>query len=655
MKNPVEKEREAEMALLVPQVTKDNIKMISPKHLISLALSLLICVSSFAQNQAKADSIKKEVEKGILSPSQEMAAYYSLSTNASDPAEKLEYGEYLLELAEEFDNQEYRIKANSKIGIAHRFMGNLSRALEYLFKSADEAAGKQQFKAFLAEVYAEISTCYTQNGDSENALFYNAKTIEMLRGTSRRQALALTLLNTGYDYYLIGNYDSAMAYYNESEPILEAIRMDLGITYIIGNRALVYWKKGNVKKAKEDLFKAIEMLKPMGDKYGMADYYNQLGSIYLEEGEEEEAIKYTMMGLEMAKGAGLKEQVRDASYLLYQLYLKRGNLEEAIKFQTQYYDYKDSIQNLETTQRLGDMRTEYEVGRKQAEVDLLLEQQRNTRIILITGGFLLVAFICLIIIVYSYFKSKNRLSKQLEKQKDDLVVLNHTKDKFFSIISHDLRGPVNTLNGLVTVSQLYLNEGRGEQVKGMVDKMGESVDRLTKLLDTLLNWALQQRGHFPYVPEQQDLGTMAKDVIDMFKDTAMSKSIELEYESNEAYDLMVDKNTTSTILRNLVNNAIKFTNTGGNVKISASADENNEFCVIKVTDNGVGMPKEKLDVLFDLNEKISTKGTLGETGLGLGLQLVCEFVDLNKGKIEVESEEGKGTTFTISLPLVTES
>ena len=624
------------------------------KILASLLITLILSHSGFSQNQLIADSIKEEIAKGILSPRQEMEAYFRLCFQSVTPDEHLKYAEYLLKLAEDANSDEYRIKAYSQIGTAHRLTGNLERALEYLFNSAEEIADKPQFKQLLAEIYSEISTCYTQNGDSENALFYGSKSIDILRGTSKKQTLAIGLLNLGYDYYLIGNYDSALAYYNESEPLFEAFKMQVGIAYVIGNRSLVRWKQGDVDQAKSGLFKAIEMLKPLGDTFGMADYYNQLGSIFLEENNEDDAIKYTMTGLEMAEEAELKEQVRDASNLLYQLYLKRNNFAEAIKYQTQYYSAKESIQNLETTQRLGDMRTEYEVGRKQAEVDYLLEQKRSTRVIMIIGGILLVAFICLVIIVYSYFKSKTRLSLQLEKQNDDLVVLNHTKDKFFSIISHDLRGPVNTLNGLVTVSQLYLQDGKGEKVKGMVDKMSESVDRLTQLLDTLLNWALQQRGHFPYVPEPLDLGALSKDVIDMFRDNAMSKDIELEYESKEAINLMVDKNTTSTILRNLVNNAIKFTNTGGQVKISAEVNEDKQYCTIKVQDNGVGIPPEKLKGLFNLDETISTKGTQGETGLGLGLQLVYEFVNLNKGEVRVESEPGKGTTFTVILPMVSE-
>lgn len=625
--------------------------MSSTKLISFLSFCLLFCVLSYSQNQMKADSIKKVIDKGILTPSQEMEAYYRLSTHTIAPDGRLESAETLLDLAKEQGSQEYRIKAYMQMGIAHRFMGNLERALEYLFKGADEAAGKQQFKNTLAEIYAEISTSYTQNGDSENALFYGSKTIEMLRELGKKQPLALSLLNFGYDYYLIGNYDSAMAYYNESEPILEALGFDLGVAYIMGNRALVYWKQGEREKAKEGLFKAIEMLEPLGDKYGMADYYNQLGSIFLEENAEEEAIRYTLTGLDMAKSVGLKEQVRDASYLLFKLYNKRGNLKEAIKYQTQYYAYKDSIQNLETTQRLGDMRTEYEVGRKQAEVDLLMEQRRNNQIIIITGGILLVAFLSLVIIVYSSFKSKIRLSKQLEKQNDDLGVLNQTKDKFFSIISHDLRGPVNTLGGLVTVCQMYLTDGNAEGVKGMVDQMSNSVDRITKLLDTLLNWALQQSGRFPYVPERLDLKDLVHEVLEMFKDTASSKGINLNFDPEKSYYLNADRNTTSTILRNLVNNAIKFTNKGGSVDVIAEADSNKNYCIIRVSDNGVGIPEDKLKGIFDLDETISTKGTLGETGLGLGLQLVYEFVQLNGGEIHVASTVDQGTTFTVKLPL----
>lgn len=619
------------------------------RNLIVGCFCVLSISFAYTQNQVLADSVRTLISSNDLNQEETLQAYYWLSDKSPSLEEKLQFGEKLLGLATQLNRIDYRIKANSSIGVAHRYMGNLGSALEYLFKSAEEAADQQDFQAFLAEVYAEISTCYTQNGDSENALFYGSKSIAMLRKTGSKKKLAYSLLNTGYDYYLIGNYDSAMAYYNESEPILEASGSKHAAAYVIGNRALVYWKTGDITKAKEELFRSIDILKPFDDKYAMADYYNQLGNIYLEQNEEKEGIQYTLQGLEMAKSEGLKEQVRDASLVLYQLYSNQGKYKEAIAYQTQHFAYKDSIQNLETTQRLANLRTEYEVGLKQSEVDLLLEQKNSNRIIMIIIISVLFIVICLVIVIYSFYKSKKRLSEQLEKQKDDLVVLNETKDKFFSIISHDLRGPVNSLYGLVAVSKIYISEGKTNRVVDMVNQMDGFVEHLTGLLDTLLNWALNQRGGFPYSPEKLLLKEVVDDTVAISKDMAYSKGIKIEASIQDGLELYADRNSTATILRNLLNNSIKFTNDQGLVTINA--EKVGEECVIKVTDNGIGIPKDKLDRLFSLNEKVSTKGTIGEKGIGLGLQLVYEFIQLNKGKIEVESEVDKGTTFSVTLPI----
>jgi signal transduction histidine kinase len=383
----------------------------------------------------------------------------------------------------------------------------------------------------------------------------------------------------------------------------------------------------------------------------MADYYNQLGNIFLEENNEEQFILYTMKGLELAKEEGLKEQVRDASYLLYVFYRDNSQYEEALDYQSQYHAYKDSIQNLETTQRLANLRTEFEVGQKQAEVDLLLEQRRSNQIIMITGGIILLAVIGLVIIIFTYFRAKNRLNQQLEEQKDSLIKLNQTKDKFFSIISHDLRGPVNNLSGLISVTKYFIEDQKNDELKEMMNRMEDSVGKLVNLLDNLLNWALQQRGYFPNVPEKINAQNLLEDIMGMFKDMALSKEINTKLNIEEDFDLYVDKNTTSTIFRNLINNAIKFTKAGGTIEVEAVKDQANGFGIIHVKDTGIGMPAEKLQSLFKLNENISTKGTSGETGLGLGLQLVKEFVQQNKGEITLESEEGKGTTFSVKLPL----
>ena len=619
--------------------------------LIIICTCLYLDVSS--QHQLKADSILNLIENKELDPDEQLDAYYWLSAYSSSPEDELKYAQLLFELADEINNQEYLVKSNQRIGVAHRLMGNLGVALSYLFESANVATSNDDLAPLLADIYAEISTCYTQNGDSENALTYGLKTIEILRKTDRVQELALNLLNMGYDYYLIGNYDSAIAYYDESEPILTEIGMTIGQAYIIGNKALVFWKTGNTAEAKEGLKTAIAMLETIGDKYGMADYYNQLGTIFLEENNTKQAIINATKSLEMAQEEGYKEQVRDASHLLYLLYLKSNEYKRAIGYQTQYYAYKDSIQNLETTQQLANLRTGFEVGQKQAEVDLLLEQKRSNQIIMITGAIALTIVMILVILIYYYSRSKTKLNMQLQEQKNKLVALNSTKDKFFSIISHDLRGPVNMMSGLVNISKHVLKDAEAKNVEldEMMDKMEISVNRLVKLLDNLLQWALQQQGHFPYAPEKISLKEMLTDSVDMFMDMATSKKIKLDLNFENDFNVFVDSNTTSTIFRNLLNNSIKFTPEGGEVQVIAEKNGKPNYGTIKVVDNGVGIPDDKLKILFGLNENITTKGTSGESGLGLGLQLVHEFVQLNKGEIEVESEDGEGSTFIVHLPL----
>ena len=621
------------------------------KGIISTCLIILFSFMAFAQNEMKADSIRELLNSRSFTALEKLELIHALSDFSSSPEEILEYGNQTIKIAKALGNTEFLIKGNLRTGIANRHLGNLGLALEILFESANMALGKSEYKPLLANIYGEISTCYTLNGDSKNALLYGTKTIQILRSLGKSDQLGLTLLNFGYDYYLIGNYDSAMSYYNESELLLQKKGMTLGLAYVIGNRSLVYWKQNKVDLAKRDLFKAIEMLKPLGDRYGMADYYNQLGNIYFEEGNEKEAITYTTQGLEMAIEEGLKEQVRDASFLLFQLNRNTENHESAADYLIQHYAYRDSIQNLETTQEIANLRTEFEVGQKQAEVDLLLQQRRNNQLVMLIGGITLFIVLCLVIIIYTYYKTKVKLNMQLEEQKNALISLNDTKDRFFSIISHDLRGPVGVLSGLVSITKYLIDDKKTDKLRKMMDKMEHSVDRLVKLLDNLLHWALQQKGHFPYAPEAFSVKSLLTDAQDIFRDMAASKDIKLEVNVDEDFDIYVDKNTSSAIFRNLLNNAIKFTPKGGQVSIST------QLCGYKMghiifQDSGVGIPQEKLKHLFELKEGKSTKGTSGESGLGLGLQLVHDFLQINKGKIAVDSTVGQGTTFTVELPLL---
>ncbi|MEP4595147.1 MAG: HAMP domain-containing sensor histidine kinase, partial [Cyclobacteriaceae bacterium] len=333
-----------------------------------------------------------------------------------------------------------------------------------------------------------------------------------------------------------------------------------------------------------------------------------------------------------------------------------GDLAKAVNYQTQYIAFKDSIQDQETTQRIADLRTEFEVGQKQVEVDLLSVQKRNQQLVSIgLSGILLLSGIFLIIIFRNY-REKNRINKLLEAQanvlntqKTELEQLNTTKDKFFSIISHDLRGPVSSFFGISAMIKMYVASEQTEDLIELAGDIDESVDRLSSLLDNLLNWAMQQQGQIPFNPRDLDVSDVVANIKNTLQNMADGKQIELITNVTPDVKVYADRNTTETILRNLTSNALKFTPENGKVELSA-VPRGNEV-LMAVSDTGVGIPKDKMATLFTLEEKKSTFGTKGEKGLGVGLQLVEEFTKLNGGHFDVVSEEGVGTTFSFTLPL----
>ncbi|WP_420319136.1 response regulator [Ekhidna sp.] len=223
------------------------------------------------------------------------------------------------------------------------------------------------------------------------------------------------------------------------------------------------------------------------------------------------------------------------------------------------------------------------------------------------------------------------------------------KDRFFAIISHDLRGPVSAFSGISQVISLYLKQAKYEDLEKMMVEVDKATDHLSKLLDNLLNWATTELSQIPYNPEKIKVTSMLTEVIDSFELAAKSKNISIESHMDTTAEVFVDLNSTVTIFRNLIHNALKFTPEGGKVAIKSS--KNGHFVDVSVNDSGIGMNDERIDNLFTLTEKSSTYGTKGEKGIGLGLQLVNEFTKLNKGQIKVTSTEGQGTTFNVSLPI----
>jgi ligand-binding sensor domain-containing protein/signal transduction histidine kinase len=240
--------------------------------------------------------------------------------------------------------------------------------------------------------------------------------------------------------------------------------------------------------------------------------------------------------------------------------------------------------------------------------------------------------------------------QQIEEQREELYELNATKDKFFSIIAHDLKNPFNVILGFSELVVVNFEKWTDEKKHQVVNLIFNASKNLYQLLENLLQWSRSQRGILEFNPERIELKDILPNVVDLLKDTAEAKSIELELMfPKEGLAVHADRQMLDTILRNLISNAIKFSNTGGKVQIIAEI--NDGFAGVKVIDNGVGIRSEIKDKLFKIDTHHTTPGTGNEKGTGLGLILAKEFVTRHGGKIGVESTIGEGSTFHFTLPL----
>ena len=239
--------------------------------------------------------------------------------------------------------------------------------------------------------------------------------------------------------------------------------------------------------------------------------------------------------------------------------------------------------------------------------------------------------------------------EKVQRQNEQLLDLNATKDKFFSIIAHDLRNPFNGILGLSSMLLKNINVYPLDDISRWVKQISMSAQGAYDLLENLLDWSKTQTGRIEFKPKVFELQDLITEILEITSSISMSKNIKICYEMPESVSLYADRNMIDTILRNLVINAVKFTREEGLVRIVVACSQDD--VAISVIDNGVGIEPSRIGDLFKINEKTSTLGTANERGTGLGLILCDEFVRKHGGRIWVESEVDKGSSFKFTIPV----
>jgi len=242
--------------------------------------------------------------------------------------------------------------------------------------------------------------------------------------------------------------------------------------------------------------------------------------------------------------------------------------------------------------------------------------------------------------------------KSLEESERKLKESNLTKDKFFSIISHDLKSPLGSVISFSNLITDEFDELSQDEIKKFTHIIKNSAELTLELLDDILNWSRAQTGKISFRPAFININQIINDMIKIMSNQAAKKDIQISTNTNCSGKIWGDKNIIETILRNLLGNSVKFTKPGGSISVQCSENgiDSASKCIISVVDNGIGMSQKKVDRLFVINDDLSQKGTAGEKGTGLGLLLCKELVQIHGGKIFAESKPGKGSNISFCLP-----
>lgn len=472
-------------------------------------------------------------------------------------------------------------------------------------------------------------------------------------------------ISIGNAYSEIGDYSKALIYYNEAlEVVKKGSNSDMHAA-LLNNIGLTYKYMGIYDKALKYCKESFELKETSGDK---SVFYplTSLAEINLKLGRYDDAIKNFERGLEIAFNENDNKMRKESYRRLYESHKLNGNYSRALKYNELFHALNDSINNVEVIAKLDEARVKHETEKKDQENRQLAETnqlQRNYFIVII------ILILVIAVVIYSRFHAKKKANKilqdknnqieqqsrnleytlaQLQIKEETLTEANATKDKFFSIIAHDLKNP---LQAIILSSDVLINKFKymdGMQLIDLIKTINKAGNHLTNLLENLLQWSRSQTGKIEYDPVRVDLQFIASKNLDLFHANALKKNIAMSYEFPTGKYVNADPNMLDTVFRNLLSNAIKFTPDDGRIVITSK--RLNGMVEISVTDTGLGISKEDIDKLFRIDVHHTTVGTSKEYGTGLGLILCKEFIEKHGGTIRVESELGNGSSFKFTLP-----
>ena len=652
--------------------------------------------------------IREEIEDydGIIASCNNLAVLYYASGNT---VKTLEYFLKALDISRQIDNQseiaEYSVNVGSTLVALHRpdeAKVYLTEALD-IYLEIDDPVG-------MAETYNHLGSMKQESLNFGSALEFHLKAFSIYDEIQSVQGLAISYNNIGLvysrlekedlalDYFLnalryfqkipghklghasamnnIGtiyqhqkDYSKALDYYERVLDIYMETRNESGMATVFHNIGMIQMDLTDYQEALESYMRSVDIHKRRNDWSALANNYNNIGELYLLQGNNPKALQYLKESSSIAKGINALNILLENYDFQSKAYSNLGNYKEALNWSQEYRNLKNRIFNLESQNRIMELHVRFEADHKSKEIELLrrnteLQELRMSRQRFQRHFFLLVIGLIIVLILIIQNKSRIRITansllmernKQLEglnlklkESEKEQLMIGATKDKFFSIIAHDLKNPFNALLSFSEMLHGNIREFTQDEIRAYVEIIQKSTGNLYRLLENLLHWSSTQTGKIDYQPETFFLDTFVHQIIQIMRLSAQKKNISITSEIEPSLKVHADKNLLSTVFRNLIGNAIKFTYENGNIHVRAAQTDGQ--VKIAVTDDGIGIDPDDLNKLFRIDFNVTNIGTSEEKGTGLGLILCKEFVEKNGGVIWAESKPGEGSSFLFTIP-----
>nr|WP_315202358.1 tetratricopeptide repeat-containing sensor histidine kinase [uncultured Flavobacterium sp.] len=596
--------------------------------------------------QAKSNSQKAEVLIGLSSYSEYIG-----------PDNAINYAKQGLSYAQKIDDSKLIALAYTNLGIAYEIKSDYPHALKNIFKSLEISEKTNDLKTLTA-LYNNIGLIYIDLKNYEQGLIFYNKALRLSYQTKKERNISLLLNNIGDAYLQKKEYKKALVYFYKALIINKKNDATTGIGINLTNIGICYINIKNYEKGIEILNKSISTYNDNSNLYNIYNNY-ELGRAYYLMSQDEKYAKDKKIYLD--KSIGLLENVlkkfikynslkdiQDSYFYLSKGNKVKGNYEVALDYFEKYTKIKDSIFSEESKKKMANLEFQREIDLKDKQIEIqTLRIYSDSRKVyfLIAVATAVATLLGLFLFLYI---SKRRNNKLLKEKNTLISNINSQKDKFYSIIAHDLRGPFNGFLGLTELMAEDIDAISNEEIKFAATNMRSSAKNLFDLLENLLEWTRMEQNLVPFVPKEHPLESITLDSIITLHDIAEKKEINIQTQIPSDLAVLADKNMFQAIIRNIVLNAIKFTQKKGTILIHAL--ENQTDIIITIKDSGIGMHQDLINDLFKIDTKNNRLGTENEPSTGLGLILCKEFIEKHKGKIWVESEVGNGSTFHISFP-----